>query len=145
MDNRDLNKPEFQNDDWFDQFLAKPTSVPEIEPDQQAIKAAGLRHPDDLDLENILAEDWNEPIPEETIPEEILSEPVPVTQEVPEEDEELVDTEPAPVQKLRPKKKKGSGLVGIPHLLSTVIWLLLILGIHFVFILEQQWLEIFII
>ena len=69
MDNRDLNKPEFQEDDWFDQLLAKPTSVPEIQPDEQAVKSAGLRHPDDLDLENILSENWDIPILEETTEE----------------------------------------------------------------------------
>ena len=42
---------------------------------------------------------------------------------------------PAPVnhdrhtRKGRPKRKKGAGLLGIPHILATVVWLLLILAI----------------
>lgn len=154
MDNRDKNNPELQ-DDWFDQFLKDPAPAPEIEPDQQAIKSAKLRHPDELDIENILAEDWSEP-QEEIIPEELLSTPQPVNQgEIPAEPqptaqeevmvdspkdmveevfeeeiaEEITQQEPSPVQKGRPMRKKGSGLLGIPHLLSAVIWLALILAV----------------
>ena len=34
-----------------------------------------------------------------------------------------------PTRKGRPKRKKGAGLLGIPHMLATVVWLLLILAI----------------
>ena len=34
-----------------------------------------------------------------------------------------------PIRKGRPKRKKGAGLLGIPHMLATVVWLLLILAI----------------
>lgn len=34
-----------------------------------------------------------------------------------------------PVRKGRPKRKKGVGLLGIPHLLATVIWLMIIVAI----------------
>ena len=33
------------------------------------------------------------------------------------------------IRKGRPKRKKGAGLLGIPHMLATVVWLLLILAI----------------
>lgn len=55
------------------------------------------------------------------------------------EEEFMAVTEPAPepvqapkahsVNKGRPKRKKGVGLLGIPHLLATVIWLLIIAAI----------------
>ena len=34
-----------------------------------------------------------------------------------------------PVRKVRPKRKKGYGLFGLPHLISTVIWLVIIVAI----------------
>ena len=34
-----------------------------------------------------------------------------------------------PIRKGRPKRQKGAGLLGIPHMLATVVWLLLILAI----------------
>lgn len=42
--------------------------------------------------------------------------------------EELPDSD-APVRKVRPKKKKGYGLWGIPHLVSTIIWLMIIVAV----------------
>lgn len=39
------------------------------------------------------------------------------------------DTPDAPARKVRPKWKKGYGLFGIPHILSTVIWFAIILAI----------------
>ena len=47
----------------------------------------------------------------------------------PEEAEELPEVPEAPVRKRRPKMKKGYGLLGIPHVLATVIWLALIVAI----------------
>ena len=47
-------------------------------------------------------------------------EPAPVEEN--EEDEE-------PVEKSRPKRKKGSGLLGLPHLAATAIWLMIIIAI----------------
>ena len=46
-----------------------------------------------------------------------------------EEDDEAEEDEDAPLQKRRPKRKPGYGLLGIPHILSTVIWLALIVAI----------------
>ena len=49
------------------------------------------------------------------------------------EAEPVMEPTPAPevrsVRKGRPKRKKGVGLLGIPHLLATVIWLLIIAAI----------------
>ncbi len=39
------------------------------------------------------------------------------------------ESKPRPPRKGRPKRKKGYGLLGIPHLIATVIWLAIILAI----------------
>ena len=46
-----------------------------------------------------------------------------------EEEEPMTQTKTRHVRKGRPKRKKGDGLLGIPHLISTVIWLALIVAI----------------
>ena len=141
-------------DGWLDDILKKmdlpeeshKTADSELAPDEQAIAQAGLTHPDDAELERIIqetmAEDWDTqpntaaeedatryfsaqhvdapPQPEEPL-EETPEEPV-----VPQEEESVND---AIIRKLRPKSKKGYGLWGIPHIISTVIWLVLIVAI----------------
>ena len=125
----------------------------ELGPDEQAIAKAGLTHPDDVELERIvqetLAENWDdqpEAAPEE--PEEATryfdaqpaaeapAQPKEAQEEIPEKAPE--EAAPAPedesvngalIRKLRPKAKKGYGLWGIPHIISTVIWLALIIAI----------------
>ncbi len=129
---------------------------PELAPDEQAIAEAGLTHPDDLELERIvqetMAEDWGvqpdtateEPSdatryfktqrtevpsqPEETAREYTFSQEEETAREdaIDQEEESVND---AFIRKLRPKAKKGYGLWGIPHLISTVIWLVLIVAI----------------
>ena len=44
-------------------------------------------------------------------------------------EEEPVAEEPVPVKKGRPARKKGYGLLGIPHILATVVWLGIILWV----------------
>ena len=60
----------------FENVLQDPELSPELGPDEVAVHTAGLTHPDDLELERILAEDW-ESVPdhqEEAItPEEALN------------------------------------------------------------------------
>ena len=151
-------------DGWLDDILKKvdlpediPTaSDPELGPDEQAIAKAGLIHPDDVELEQIvqetLAENWSEPpaAKQEAEPQDAtryfdtqsvaeaaqIQEQIPVEPEqkeeaqveaeAPQEDESVNDPL---IRKLRPKAKKGYGLWGIPHIISTVIWLALILAI----------------
>lgn len=66
--------------------------------------------------------------------------PVPAEEALPEEeaaDEEAFAEEPAeeaaeeaaPVRKRRPRRKKGYGLFGIPHLIATAVWLVIIVAI----------------
>ena len=207
--NAPLNLPFLEADDWLDKVLVNPAPSEELQADETAVAAAGLTHPDDLELEKIMAEDWDsvplasEDVPQtanqapevadtnttppgmpeqETavIPQEIPTQPDAPVQEalpatelpddgtrafiVPNEAEstspvsdetrqvsipqdqklskkkkkaakkEALPEEPpvedeAPIRKRRPKHKKGYGLLGIPHILSTVIWLALIVAI----------------
>ena len=56
MDNKQNNLPEDNN--WLDEILGTANTAKELGPDELAIQAAGLTHPNDLELEKILAEDW---------------------------------------------------------------------------------------
>lgn len=111
----------------------------------------------DAELERILAEDWSNtshnPVPAVSV-QSAADDPalldIPAGEELAEDPENvftdveaLEPEEPAkePVadipeledepeqQKLRPKRRSGYGLLGIPHILSTVVWLALILAI----------------
>lgn len=148
----------------FENVLQDPALNSEIGPDEMAVHTAGLTHPNDLELERILAEDWDsvpdqevpEMTPEEalnqflygddedTVPaaeptqvipvaaEEVYYEETPDAEVVPAEEnaeEEYIEEEeeaPAdevPLRKGRPKMKKGYGLLGIPHIIATAVWL----------------------
>ena len=160
--------------DEFENVLQDPELATELDVDELAVHNAGLTHPDDLELERILAEDWDSvpdheepaltpeealnqflygeeeneeavldeaptqvipvPVEEETVPQEVpaQAEEEVYTEEVTEEAEEEYPEEPEseePPQKGRPKRKKGYGLLGIPHIIATVIWLAITLAI----------------
>lgn len=190
------------NQDWIDEVLGSGSPQRDLGPDEHAVYSAGLIHPDDMELEMILAEHRQEaleaeisaaveaamveqalpvsdkretfvgldvdvqeaisnevtqfidisqevpadgpeidPAPEEApvsleetqffseIPEEPASEEVPAVAEPLQSVEELPQEEEPPVAKQRPKRKKGYGLWGIPHLLSTIVWLAIIVAI----------------
>ena len=61
------------NENWLDDILGQKPKSEEIKPDEQAIAAAGLTHPDDLELERIvqetIAENWGAEFQQKT-PEE---------------------------------------------------------------------------
>ncbi|MBR0446542.1 MAG: endolytic transglycosylase MltG [Oscillospiraceae bacterium] len=164
-----------ENENWLDDILGLEPQMKELGPDELAVQAAGLTHPDDLELEKILSEDWDsvpdlddlqnppqaeeeipqepyeefteipedadlEPLSEESVEESISKEvtqyfpAVEDTQVIPQQEaapaEEVpVENEDAPikVRKVRPLPKKGSGLFGIPHFLSAMIWMAVIL------------------
>lgn len=215
---RQNNTPE--NQDWVDEILGAVESAAEIGPDERAISSAGLTHPDDLQLERILNENWDEvptleeaertygktmnpdinrmfeeewedtpsqpeprtaetmlvpkpdleqePVLETEDPESYTRQFAPaddlqtelerLTEQEPErevepEPENTPESEPAQEQtplasaenaepkrkkkaeprKGRPGLKKGYGLLGIPHLLATFIWLaiIMVIGISF--------------
>ncbi len=143
MDNTKNTDPN-QNSDWFEDLLSQPSVGNEIGPDENAVSSAGLSDISDLEFEKImqeaLAEEMsdpeihteNEPISESTeeyqdqyADEGNLPEP---TEEIEVPEEVPVDPK-APVRKVRPRRKKGYGLFAIPHLLSTAIWLVLVIFI----------------
>ena len=145
----------------FENVLQDPELSPELGPDEMAVHTAGLTHPEDLELERILAEDWDsvpdhqeeamtpeealnqflygeeddasaeEAVQEETEIQEQPESQEPVAEEEFEESDFEEDTpaDTTPLPKGRPKTKKGYGLLGIPHLIATVIWLAITLAI----------------
>lgn len=146
MENEKKHEP-FQDDGWFDEILAAPKLGDEIGPDEQAVSAAGLTHPADAELERIIQEtnttdetmvfDAQEaPVPPETeLPQPFEDDLMPETAFAQDTAEATEDTLPEeevpekPVRKGRPRMKKGYGLLGIPHLLATVIWLAIAVAI----------------
>lgn len=127
--------PSSMVDGWLKEIMNKmdlpdpaESSTTELGPDEHAIAAAGLTHPDDMELERIvqetIAENWGEaPAQQEDRTDFALPAD---SEEEPPEEEAIND---AIIRKLRPKAKKGYGLFGIPHMISTAIWLLLIVVI----------------
>ena len=59
MDKDNLNPTPSENENWLDEILGAGETVKELGPDELAVQAAGLTHPDDMELEKILAEDWD--------------------------------------------------------------------------------------
>ena len=122
-----------QDNQWVDEILGTSISGDEIGVDEQAISAARLTHPNDLEFEKIMSEVLEEESVQETVPQEQTQQFEPPA----EPEVEDLPTAPAPrrkpkqpqVRKGRPEQKKGYGLFGIPHLISTGIWLALIIFI----------------
>lgn len=166
MDDKKL--PDQMSDDkWLEELLSAPDLGDEIGVDEQAIAAAGLTHPSDLEFEKIMQEVLRETQAEQVsepkaAPEEPPAVPAPPVAEQetfkddefratfgegevlnqvfsdepmpsapPEEPAPPVknDKEEEPVEKGRPKRKKGDGLLGLPHLAATAIWLVIIVAI----------------
>lgn len=71
MDNDTRIIPDAGDDNWLDGILDAPELRGEIGPDEQAVHAAGLTHPEDLEMEQIMEEtassNWE--IPPEMAPE----------------------------------------------------------------------------
>ncbi len=154
MDNR--NNPTIPDDDgWFDDLLTSPGKESNIRPDEAAISEFQLPEISDMEFEKILQEalaaDW----PEDAPPEEeapILDQEYrdadsdtideyndnnydePYSEEDSQSDDGEDDSEEGPesedaVRKVRPRRKKGYGLFGLPHLLSTAIWFFITIAI----------------
>lgn len=134
--------PVIDSEDWLSTLLDIEVLKKDLSTDVQA----DLADSDELDLEKILAEDWDaiatdesipaaetQEIPDNTPPAAVSDETVvfsALTQESsPEEEAPFEDDPELENRKIRPKRKKGSGLLGIPHILATVIWLALIVVI----------------
>ena len=133
-----------QDDDWFDSLLHPKKPETELAADEQAVSGHSMPNLADAELEKIikeaLSEDWGmegsieaprpvaEPQPFEPVPEEpvmpVHVQPIQEEAALPQEEEE----EGVP-RKVRPKRKGGYGLFGLPHIVSTAIWLVLALAI----------------
>lgn len=126
MDNNRMTDPSNDNS-WLDEFLNKPQLDREIKADEHAVASHDMPNISDMELEKILAENWDESKPEEPIvsAEEFADETTDEDAE-PQYDEEIENGVP---RKVRPKRKNGYGIFGIPHLLSTIIWFLIVLAI----------------
>ena len=142
--------PDVDDAEAYDSRLTEPVVGSEIIPDDHAMDFHGmLEHGeeeppfdpsilDDPDLQE-LPEETNPPVEPDT-PEELPAEDI-AEQEYRDSDggvDEAQDTpapeKPAsprqrPVRKGRPKKTGGEGLLGIPHILVTIVWLALIVVI----------------
>ena len=110
-----------------DEILHEDLTDPEIRDElmaaDHAMYSAGLQHPEDAEFlfdEEVPAdEDFRETEDDELFRNEVSA----------EKEEEVPAKKVRPVRKGRPKRKKGAGLFGIPHILATVIWLLIIVAI----------------
>ena len=118
--------------DWLDQVLGTRRTPKELGPDEMAVAAAGLTHPDDAELEKIIqetmSENWGDESGENTAAE---------ATEIQAEEAETEQT-----QKKNPgfknffsskgkSKTAKENLWGIPHIVSSFIWLAVIVAIGF--------------
>jgi len=105
-----------ENNDWLEEFLRTHMPNEEIQPDENAMSGVDFVRHEDREFEQIMKEALSEDIPEEDLSYEDLEEPK----------DEITEK---PKRKVRPKKKGGYGLFGIPHLISTLIWIVLTVSI----------------
>ena len=141
-----LNTPDSQEvgaDELAKQFAHTESTSGKMTEEEQAIweaEALVAGEPaadiDDADLEKILAEDWLTEDKEQTDETSVPTESEEVTtgeviSEIHENADQFPRRRPKKVieQKRRPKRTDGYGLLGIPHILATVIWGALILAI----------------
>lgn len=135
MDNEKNNDQ--LREDWFDTLLSPGEQAQEIGTDEQAVSAHGMSDIADMELDKIIQEALSERWDSDVMDDAFLPDPI---EEVsaPSEDPLYTDgavlPEPeerddAVERKVRPRRKNGYGLLGLPHLLSTAIWLVLCLAI----------------
>lgn len=143
-----MDENNLSNEDWLDELLARPRGKKEpaapAQGDTQPLPELPKTGTQEDELEQILREFGSEP-PEETFMDEdfrdtfgqgeelkqVFSEEEPPAAPTPEIEEKPVEKteEEEPVEKGRPKRKKGEGLFGLPHLAATAIWLVIIIVI----------------
>ncbi len=139
MDNENKNN---QPDHWFDDLLNTPEGGAEIGADEQAVASHDMPGLSDMELEQIIretmAEDWGAELEDDSVLPELDDDPYPVDEYAEEEipadesgEDDVPDFGETVTRKVRPKRKGGYGLFGLPHLLSTAIWagLILLVGI----------------
>lgn len=118
-----------------DDLFTDPFVDQGIEADEQAYAYHGMTHPSDPEPDYSLYFN-EEPAQEEADPAGSFRDPLAeeefsamFSEEQKQEETEVAQTKSRPVRKGRPKRKKGDGLLGIPHLLSSALWIALILVI----------------
>ena len=107
---------------WFG--FDSPLSVPEIGADEQAADAAGL-----VRLEGSPEPGTEESTEPDTVTDRQASSAVSDQEDADESDDEEDDDDPSGERnpsKRRPKRKDSYGLLSIPHMFATVIWLAII-------------------
>ena len=126
------------------ELLSDPILGDEITADEQAINGSCLSDPETAEADPLANNDSDHPLPtnidgatfETTVFEAQEMPPIqdyvdpsltPDQPEAPEEPDPEEEEQPLP--KRRPKMKKGYGLLGIPHILVTVVWLAITLAI----------------
>ncbi len=118
-----------ENQKWLEEMMDSRETIPaEIAEEPTPAPAESL----DAEVERILAENWdNITLPEEPVREEVTKEPEIADTAAKEEPQETPVRRARKTieQKGRPAKEGGYGLLGIPHILATFIWLALILAI----------------
>lgn len=121
-----------EEDAFFHQSLETPEAREELTGDDHAMYAAGLTHPEDAEFH--FPEEDAPPL-EQIYQDDSGADTAPA--EPPADDANAPENPPArrerrrerPPRKGRPKRRKGYGLLGIPHLIAAAIWLLVILAI----------------
>lgn len=125
-----------QEPDWFQQLEAPAEQVQQIGTDEHAVSQHDMSDLADIELDKIMQEamsdDWNIAAIESEIMAQAEAEtlaanaePVYTDEGDAPEEEEQIDTK----RKVRPKRKNGYGLFGLPHLASMVIWAVLCIAI----------------
>ena len=112
-----------------------PEEVPEIEPMEETpdpsatmvFQAPEVPAPNRYEkFRNVFEEDFGDDESDESYDDvPILTDPPKQPKPRAEEPQEEITEEP-PMKKGRPKRKKGYGLLGIPHILVTLVWLAII-------------------
>lgn len=137
MDNNNRNTPHSgltpENLKWLEEMMESNTKPIETipEPEQKpAVEPTPEKTAEELEIDNILATDWdNISLPEAPAEKIAPVQEEPETEAVAQEPEQPAKGRRNIPKKGRPKKKDGYGLLGIPHILATFIWLALILAI----------------
>ncbi len=119
MENKNFTNPN-EEPDWLKEFLE--SSSDEL-PFETKKNKPPVEDPE-VEIERIIRQTLSEEFPE-TVNEPT---PVPVVEEAEEEiPEEVQEDQPSakPERKVRPRKKGGYGMFGLPHFISTIIWIVL--------------------
>ena len=136
--------PSEQADAWYDGIMGGNQSHEKVGANEMASQSTGMFDPRDFELEQIIRETKAQEA-QEVVAQQPAAEPVgesyfapaadlPVAEQQPqpvveEPAEELPQEREPVVKKRRPRMKKGAGLFGIPHLLSTAVWAFIVLAV----------------